>query len=116
MPLPEIEPRFLGRQTVVQSLSEVERRITAIDNASLALLNVVSRKVFIGTLKEEYTKRKSEAQYDMEAKLGQCLGVEMSLGDFERKIIRRLYGPIQEKFWRIHSSNEIYGLCKRIDE
>jgi len=51
LPLPKFEPRFLGRSDLVQPLAEVERRITTADSASLELLNVVSRKVLIGTLK-----------------------------------------------------------------
>jgi len=49
----------------------------------------------------------------MLAKDGQCLEVEMSFGALERKIIRSLYGPVQEKsYWRIRYSNEICGLYK----
>jgi hypothetical protein len=38
----------------------------------------------------------------MPAKFGHRLEVEMSLGALERKIIRSLYNPAQEKpYWRI---------------
>jgi hypothetical protein len=52
----------------------------------------------------------------MPAKFGQCLEVEMSLRALERKIIRSLYGPVQdESYWRIRYSNEICGLYKGTD-
>jgi hypothetical protein len=37
---------------------------------------------------------------------------EKALAVFERKILRKLYGPVKEKLWRIRRNDELEAIIK----
>lgn len=92
---------------------DVRERIKAVNKAYLSLLPIMKSRNVYNNIKVMLYKTliRSVVTYGGEA-WSMTQQISNDLDAFERKILRRIYGPVQEGVWRIRYNHELYQLYK----
>jgi hypothetical protein len=110
---------YLGSQVTADNniSAEINNRITLANRSYFGLMNLLKAKNMSRKHKEIMYKTliKPVLVYGAETWVMRRAD-EMRLGVFERKILRRIYGPIcEEDAWRSRYNDELYHLYGGID-
>ena len=114
-----IKVKYLG--TTISSnneeWSEIQRRITAANKTYFALVGILKSSIVHKEMKIRIYKTmiRTVLCYACETWVMNAKA-ETALGVFERKILRRIYGPVNDNGqWRIRYNHELMDLYKETD-